>query len=261
MKKLLVFVSVFFAAAMLVNYSFASSTMASKEFQVSKGGKFTLDTDIGAIEIATHDNNSVAVSVIKEGRNADDFRVRFDQNGRDVSIKGKKSVSSFFNPTKVKFKVMLPSQFNVEIETNGGSIKISSLEGSVQAFTSGGSIRLGNIKGDVNIKTSGGSIKVDEVDGNIMAHTSGGSIRVKYASQFSKDSRLSTSGGSIKAELNRDIKVNLLAKTSGGSVRTDFAVDGEIKRTKIDGKINGGGPKLTLKTSGGSIRVSKLKAH
>jgi len=110
----------------------------------------------------------------------------------------------------------------------------------------------------VKVKTSGGSIKVDEVTGAIDAKTSGGSIKLRMTEQPKHDSQLRTSGGSVKAYLTSGIAVDLTASTSGGSVSTDFNVNGSVRRTSIDGEINGGGPKLKLHTSGGSVKIEKI---
>jgi hypothetical protein len=40
-------------------------------------------------------------------------------------------------------------------------------------------------------------------------------------------------------------------------VDCELPVDGASKRNSIHGKVNGGGPKVTLHTSGGSIKVVK----
>jgi hypothetical protein len=69
---------------------------------------------------------------------------------------------------------------------------------------------------------------------------------------------LTTSGGSVTAYLANDIAVDLDASTSGGRVKSDFMVVGKIKKTSIKGTINGGGPDLKLKTSGGSVRIKTL---
>jgi len=41
-------------------------------------------------------------------------------------------------------------------------------------------------------------------------------------------------------------------------VSSEFSVDGEIKKRSIRGAINGGGPELVLKTSGGSVRIKEI---
>jgi len=196
---------------------------------------------------------------------------------------------------RVKFVITVPQKYSVDLRTSGGSISVSDLEGEVLSRTSGGSLSFGMIKGeifgktsggsirmegcsgDVDVNTSGGSITIGEVAGNIDASTSGGSIRVKevegtiqartsggtitahISSQPKGDCSLKTSGGSVHVYLVRDVKLDLDAKTSGGRVRSEFPVEvqGVIKRTKLYGKINGGGPELFIRTSGGSISIQK----
>nr|WP_281285031.1 DUF4097 family beta strand repeat-containing protein [Colwellia demingiae] len=108
------------------------------------------------------------------------------------------------------------------------------------------------------MKTSGGSLDLDNIIGKIDAHTSGGSIELKLPKNPTKDSKVKTSGGSITAHLAKNVAVNLSAKTSGGRVSSEFTVDGKITKRSIKGTINGGGPELVLKTSGGSVRIKEI---
>jgi hypothetical protein len=144
--------------------------------------------------------------------------------------------------------------------TSGGGIRIGRASSSVEAKTSGGSIHLGPVGGTVLARTSGGGITLDEVKGSIDAVTSGGSIHARLAAQPTAASRLSTSGGRVNVELGPHVAVDLEARASGGGVQSDIpvTVQGAIRRNEIIGQINGGGPKLVLRTSGGGIRVSRL---
>lgn len=147
-----------------------------------------------------------------------------------------------------------------DVKTSGGSISIGEVDGDVEAHTSGGSLRITQARGSVNASTSGGSITVEEVMGTINASTSGGSVTARISSQPESDCSLSTSGGSVNAHLADNLQLDVDAKTSGGRVQTDFpvTVQGELKKTELQAKINGGGPILKLRTSGGSIYVKKL---
>ena len=91
--------------------------------------------------------------------------------------------------------------------------------------------------------------------------TSGGSVKAYISQQPAGDSELSTSGGSVTVYLDESIAVDLDAKTSGGRVRTDFefAVIGNDSYSKnsLVANLNGGGPRLHLRTSGGGIQVLK----
>ena len=49
------------------------------------------------------------------------------------------------------------------------------------------------------------------------------------------------------------------AATSSGGVRSDIPVEfeGKPRRNVLNGVVNGGGPRVKLRTSGGSISVKK----
>lgn len=231
-----------------------------RKFEVSPGGKLELKTDSGAVEVVTHNKDYVLVEVTTEGSDEDDFKLSTELNGNTVEVIGEVARKGFgWNRSlRVRFEITVPNEFDVEIDTAGGSIEVDDLIGELDARTSGGSIQIGSIKGSVKLHTSGGSIKTDTVFGPLNAHTSGGSIRATFAEQLTEDATLETSGGSITAYLLEDIKIDLDASTSGGRVKTDFDVDGRVKKRSIRGEINGGGPELTLHTSGGSVSVRSL---
>jgi len=161
---------------------------------------------------------------------------------------------------------------NQEIRTSGGHLNLTELEGMVNARTSGGHIQISGFQGEMEARTSGGHINVDQAEGNINVRTSGGHIRFK-STAGTVSAR--TSGGNISADMTSIGQfVNL--RTSGGNVNVsvpggiglDLALrgsrvyselknfSGEVERDEIHGSINGGGPKITARTSGGSVRVN-----
>lgn len=166
----------------------------------------------------------------------------------------------------------------VEARTSGGGIKLGRLGGSVVARTSGGSITLAEAHGPVDLKTSGGNINVgrvaagpaelstsgggihvEAVEHGIRAHTSGGSVRVGIVGPMKEDCILSTSGGSVRATVDKGAAFRLDASTSGGGVSAEgialTLADGRASRSRISGTVNGGGPLLKLRSSGGGIVV------
>jgi hypothetical protein len=149
---------------------------------------------------------------------------------------------------------------DVDIETSGGSIHVGDTGGNVVAKTSGGSIHVGDVKGSVTANTSGGGIEVNGAAGPVNAHTSGGPIRATITQQPTGACSFETSGGGIEIKMASNVAVDVDAQTSGGSVSTEFpmTVQGEMKRNHLQSKLNGGGPKVKLGTSGGSIRIKKL---
>ena len=81
--------------------------------------------------------------------------------------------------------------------------------------------------------------------------TAGGSVGINAAIQ--------TNGGNVTISIAGDLRLNLDAESSGGRVKTDIPVSvmGTVKQAEMKGTINGGGPLLTLKTSGGSVHIER----
>ncbi len=247
--------------ALFLMASCVQAKTINKEFDVASGGLLKIETDVGAIEIDSHAKETVLVEVKIGGKDEENMQINMTHSGDNVSINGDLDRSGFgfgSRSIRVTYKVTLPESYNLNLDTSGGSIEIEDLKGKVNAHTSGGSISVEDVEGDVNIKTSGGSLELENIIGEINAKTSGGSIKLKLPKNPAKDAKVKTSGGSITAYLAKDVAVNLTAKTSGGRVSSEFAVNGTTSKRKMEGTINGGGPELVLKTSGGSVRIKEI---
>ena len=154
---------------------------------------------------------------------------------------------------------MAGSQTNAILSTSGGDIKVDDAAGSLNVKTSGGSIDIRRVQADLKAHTSGGSIEIGDAGGMIDASTSGGSIRARLSRQPRGDSRLSTSGGGITVSVASNVALDIDAHTSGGDVASDVPVTilGKQDDSSLNGKLNGGGPKLVLRSSGGDIRLGR----
>ncbi|MCP4216441.1 MAG: DUF4097 domain-containing protein [bacterium] len=280
-------IAVFLIGAVSISAGEGKRDVLKESFKVADGGTLEMDVEAASIEIRTQKGRDATVEVIRKYKGSEDemqkalrnYKIDFIKSGNDLSIESKKETRNLFgsgNQLQVRFIVTVPMKYNLDLKTSGGSISVADIEGeakiktsggslkcnsvkgSLQGKTSGGSIKIKECTGDVDVKTSGGSISVKEVMGNINAKTSGGSIKVYISKQPTADCKLKTSGGSIRVELDKSIKVNLEAKTSAGRVNFGFPVEGKIDKDRADVKINGGGPELELKTSGGSITINQI---
>jgi len=146
------------------------------------------------------------------------------------------------------------SDGQIRLTTSGGSLNFSNLKGNIKGTTSGGSIRANDINGDLNISTSGGSIKFANVEGNISGSTSGGGIEGNIVA-IKDFVTLSTSAGSIRVDLPFNEGMDLDLK--GNRVYSDklAKVSNTLKEGKVNGRVNGGGKSVKMRTSSGSIYV------
>ncbi|HEY6640562.1 DUF4097 family beta strand repeat-containing protein [Povalibacter sp.] len=139
--------------------------------------------------------------------------------------------------------------------TSGGSIQLETIEGTTTAETSGGGVTALNIRGGVDLRSSGGGVKAEGIDGGIRVSSSGGDIRVELIGA-NRGINVSTTGGGIEMRVSRVIAGRLDAATSGGSVSSELPVTTtEARERRLSGTINGGGPEIRARTSGGSIRL------
>jgi len=91
----------------------------------------------------------------------------------------------------------------------------------------------------------------------VTAHTSGGSITAKIAGPVLADCSLTTSGGNVRVTVSAAAAFNLDASASGGGVAAKglTLTMEKSSRSQLVGSVNGGGPKVKLRTSGGGVVV------
>jgi DUF4097 and DUF4098 domain-containing protein YvlB len=152
------------------------------------------------------------------------------------------------------------SEGEIQIGTSGGGIEVTGGSGSLKGHTSGGPVTVKTFSGPISVSTSGGGITIEQATGKVEGSTSGGGINVTLASPVKEEIKLSTSGGGVTLKVPESAAFNLDASTSGGGVTCDLpvTVQGKIERQRLKGTVNGGGPEVSLHTSGGGIHVKKL---
>jgi len=236
-----------------------------KTYKVNKGGTLYLRSDEGPIDVESWFEDKVRIVVIKRAdvRNEsraeevfEEIEVTITKSGNDVKVGARTPWRRKRRDSSLSFEITVPYKYNVDVETDGGSIRISDLEGNLTADTEGGSIKVGQIKnGDVKVETAGGSIKIIEIiNGNGIANTAGGSIKV---GDVSGDLTVRTSGGSIK--IGR-ITGKAYAHTSGGSIKVDEGgTDLDVSTSGGSISVNYANGPIKVSTSGGSISIGDTK--
>jgi hypothetical protein len=277
------------SASALVSHARIERTV-EKNFNVAGVGTLRVETHGGEIRVAPSSDSVVRITArqrinANSEAEADELlqklELTFDQSGSDVRVVSKyeKRPSGFrfgsWPPVQVDIVVTVPAGFATELNTSGGAITVGDLKGRADVRTSGGSIRLGKMGGEVEARTSGGNITVGRVAGSadlstsggnisiesvvsaLRADTSGGNIRAKVVGPLKDDCLLSTSGGSVRVGVDKTAAFKLEASTSGGDVDADgltLTVESSNRnRSKLAGTVNGGGPLLKLRSSGGGI--------
>ncbi len=142
------------------------------------------------------------------------------------------------------------------LDTSGGRIEVTGGRGKLNVDTSGGNVTVLNRVGDTKVESSGGKLRLGNISGKLNAETSGGSVSAILPSPVAGDVRLETSGGGITVVTPSNASLTIDAETSAGSVRSDLPI-ANVRRDddSLKGTINGGGTKLVLRSSAGSIEI------
>jgi hypothetical protein len=226
------------------------------------------------LEVFVTPNNNEKLSKEEIQQRLDEYytlNISVDNNRLIASVKQKNAMKmNWKKSVSVSFKAYLPVNIATDLETSGGSISLSNLNGEQNFTTSGGSISVDNVKGkmkgrgsggsihiinssnDIDLLTSGGSIDAKECTGNMKLKTSGGSLTLN---DLDGTIDAETSGGSINAD---NIKGDLVTSTSGGSIKLSnlyCSVDAETSGGGIEALIKETTKTVKLKNSGGNINL------
>lgn len=227
-------------------------------FKVSKGGKIYVNVNPGDVKIQTWDKNEVVVKVRGlEDDEKDDLEMKLDKNTVRIEYS-----SNWGWGGEGEFYISIPSQFNVEVYTSGGDIRITgSVNGEVELNTMGGNINLGNIIGRTKINTQGGDIETGEIEGALDASTMGGDV--KLGDVKGERAKVSTMGGDIiigkvSSGLNAvTYGGDILVKSIGGNADVQ-TMGGDVDLGNVSGSVNmsTNGGNLTVKSASGKVQAN-----
>ncbi len=239
----------------------------------SGGGKVRLD-DIGGSVDAETGGDSIDIGTV-----AGDLKLQ--TGGGNISINSTKG--TIHAETGGGNVYVLSADGGVVVEAGGGNVEIKRCSGRVKALTGGGNITLGDIGGPADIDTGGGSIRLASAKGRVGANTGAGSIElygvpsarvetgagaitVKLINTGAdrNDSVLETSAGDIIVYIASSLAISVRASVDMGNghrISSDFpeihiSSEGDKwgpRTLNAEGKLNGGGPVLKVRTATGDI--------
>jgi len=142
------------------------------------------------------------------------------------------------------------------LDTSGGRIEVTGGRGNLNVDTSGGNVTVLNRIGDTKVDSSGGKLRLGNISGMLKAETSGGSVSAILPSPVAGDVHLETSGGNITVATPSSAALTIDAETSAGGIHSDLPITRlSSDEDSLKGTINGGGTKLVLRSSAGSIQI------
>ena len=207
-------------------------------------GTFTLENTNGAVVVETWDQASVSIEAEKvapEGQ-LDDLRVEIKGDGDRVDVTTRYPRGTWRQHGQVDYRVKVPRDARVEVETTNGAVKVLGAGGPVRATTTNGSVEVADAGADIEASTTNGSIRA----GYRQAPTAG-------------TQRLNTTNGSVTVTLPADATGDFSASTVNGGISTDFPleVSGRFGGRKLRGRLGEGSVRFELSTVNGAVKILK----
>ena len=207
-------------------------------------GTFTLENTNGAVVIEAWGESSVSIEAEKVAPESelDDLRVEIKGEGNRVDVTTRFPRGGWGRHGHVDYRVKVPRDARVEVETTNGAVKVLGAGGSVRATTTNGSLEVADSGGDVEASTTNGSIRAG------YRQSPGGGTQ-----------RFSTTNGSVVVTLPADASGDFSGSTVNGGISTDFPlqVSGRFGGRKLSGRLGDGSARFELSTVNGALKVLK----
>ena len=224
-----------------------------KTYDLKSGGRLEISNVNGKIEVEPAEGDSVEVVAEKSVRAASaeaakealsHIEIQETVSPDDVKIETKLQRRSGFLGSlsqEVHYRVKVPPALEVRVATVNGGIEVNGLKGRVTA------------------EATNGGVKALDVSGPIDASTTNGGVEVDLTRVAESGAKLGCTNGGIKLTLPSDAKANISARITNGGINTsgvNIETTGENSRRRLEGRMNGGGPRIDIEGTNGGIRIA-----
>lgn len=225
-----------------------------KTYELQPGGRLEISNVNGKIDVEPATGGSVEVVAEKSARAASVDaakaalqRIEIQENVSPTNVrletKLQRNTGGFFNGSnqQVHYMVKVPPSLDVRFSTVNGGIELSGLKGRITA------------------ETTNGGVKAHDVSGAIDASTTNGGVEVELAKVAESGVKLGCTNGGIELKLPSDAKATISARITNGGINTDgvnIETVGDVSRRRLEGRMNGGGPRIDLEGTNGGIRIA-----
>jgi hypothetical protein len=195
-------------------------------------GENRRDVRIVARIQASADDDATASAIAKQ--------IRIFTDGGSIRSEG----PSHGNHTSwsVSYDIYVPSQANLEANTENGGISAE------------------NTRGVMNFEATNGGIHLSDVGGNVHARTTNGGVTADLSGTTWQGAGLDlqTTNGGARVNVPRGYNAQLETGTTNGGMRVDFpiTVRGSLNR-QISTQLGSGGPRVRVVTTNGGVHIAQ----
>jgi len=222
----------------------------SRKYQVASGGRFEVVNVNGQVQVEQATGSEVEVRAERIAKASTDEAAK--------ELLGKVEMAETKMADGVKLETRAPKNWG----RGGVEVKyFVKVPAGVKVFaqTTNGGIRLLNISNEIVASTVNGGVSGDGLTGAVEATTTNGGIDLSLGAVADGGVKAETVNGGVVVSVPRDAKADVRASVVNGGLSVgDLPVEtiGAQSRRRLEGKLNGGGPRIVIGAVNGGVRLA-----
>jgi hypothetical protein len=250
--------------------SIAQSKNFNRTVDFTPGGDLRVNTDVGSVKLISWERNQVEVVARIEGRNNEQVsadymrraveatRIEITGDTRSLTIKANyedvpyESVWGGRNRVipRIEWEIRAPRRANIDLDTDRSEAEVRGFEGRHSLKTDRTPLRADDLAGDIRLNIDrGNETRLSSIRGSLQIEADRTDLTFERL-QLTGDSRVQMDRGKLEMRLAGSQGLNVsMNKERRSSFQSDFPITTSgFNDDKMEGAINGGGPRLTLQT-------------
>jgi hypothetical protein len=219
----------------------------TRTYQLASGELEIINTN-GTIEVVGAEGTEVQIVAERTARGTTDEDAK--------KVLAELQITEEVGPAKIRLQTKPPSgegrrvdvTYHVKVPTSV-NVRLTSQNGTLDASA---------LKGTLTAETGNGTVKGRDLSGSVAASSTNGSVRLAVIAVASGGIRAETVNGSVEVSMPASAKADVQAACVNGRISIEgLTLDGpESTRRRVEGRLNGGGPKVVLETTNGRIQLT-----
>jgi len=211
------------------------------------GGDVTVDTRKGDIKVSDTKGN-----------------VKLSGHGGEVNVSGATGGltidGEFYGPIRAD-KIAKGVRF-ISQRTD---LTLTQLTGHMEAGS--GNLEIADAPGNLSLRTNSYDVSIENASGKVKVDNRNGTVEVRFSFPPKEDIEITNSSAAINLSIPESSSFEILADCHSGDIDSEFSAD-SLKKTStesgdshLEGKYGSGrGPKISLRTSYGSISIHRTSS-
>jgi hypothetical protein len=250
--------------------SMAQSKNFNRTVDFTPGGDLRVNTDVGTVRLTSWERNQVEVVARIVGRNREDVsadymrraveateievvgsgnRVTIKANYDNVPYESKWGGKNRVIP-HIEWEIRAPRRANVELDTDRSEAEVRGFDGRHFLKTDRSPLRVEDMAGELRLNIDrGNQTRLSNIRASLQIEADRTDLTFERL-QLTGDSKVQMDRGKLEMRMAGSQGLNLsMNKERRNSFQSDFPITtSSFSDDKLEGAINGGGPRLTLHT-------------